>query len=237
MNIDFAFETNTGHVRASNQDTVGCFPEHGLFLVADGMGGHQHGERASRMAIEEILKHYAPATNGADGQRLVSAIEKANQSIHSAGASATGRKSMGTTIVALAIDSTTGAAAWAHVGDSRLYRHRSGTLELLTADHTRHGFPYREQGPTPIDLTHTNQLMAALGIAPTVQVSTGGEPLAVGDRLLLCSDGVSGMLPPEAIRTFLGNQEDAGATASRLIASSLQAGGRDNATAIVLQID
>ena len=237
MNIDFASETHTGHVRASNQDSVGCFPEIGLFLIADGMGGHAHGEKASRMAIEEIPRHCRTRGGPLNAEALTEAIQEANATIHAAGASAMGRKSMGTTIVALSVDKNTGQAEWAHVGDSRLYRCRAGMLELLTADHTRYGFPYRDEPLKPIELPHTNQLMAALGISAEVRISTGKSALLSGDTFLLCSDGVSGMLPPEAIRTFLGNHEGSAPTAARLIASSLQAGGRDNATAIVIDIE
>lgn len=237
MNVDFASETNTGHVRASNQDSVGCFPEMGLFLVADGMGGHVHGEKASRMAIEEIPRRCRSREGRLDTAALTAAIEETNTTIHDAGASGSvGRKSMGTTIVALSLDPDVGEACWAHVGDSRLYRCREGALELLTADHTRYGFPYRDEPRTPLELPHTNQLMAALGISPAVRVSVGTSEVIAGDTFLLCSDGVSGMLPPEAIRTFLANHEGSGPTAARLIASSLQAGGRDNATAIVIDI-
>ncbi len=237
MNIDFAFESHTGHVRASNQDSVGCFPERGLFIIADGMGGHQDGEKASQMAVQEILGNYPPTPDPFDVESLALAIREANARIHAAGASAAGRRSMGTTVVALALDVATGSAAWAHVGDSRLYRYRSGVLELLTADDTQYGFPYRESGSPPIHLTHTNQLMGALGISASVRVNTAEQSLASGDIFLLCSDGVSGMLPPEAIRTFLGNHEGPAETTARLITSSLQAGGRDNASAIVVHIE
>ena len=201
------------------------------------MGGHAHGEMASRIAVEEIPRRIR-AADGLEGNALLgTAVEETNAVIHAAGTPTIGRKSMGTTVVALLLDPTTRQARWAHVGDSRLYRCREGVLELLTADHTRFGYPYRDKRRPPVDLPHTNQLMGALGILASVGVSLGESPLLPGDTFLLCSDGISGMLPPEAIRTFLRDEENPSRTADHLIASALQAGGRDNATVIVIDID
>ena len=128
-------KTEIGLVRSSNQDAVGCFPEHGLFVVADGMGGHANGELASRMAVDSLRDHVEsyPAPGPAE---LAVAVQEANARIFDAGhrERSSGLPAMGTTIVALALGQR---AAWAHVGDSRLYRFRGGELTLLTADDTR----------------------------------------------------------------------------------------------------
>lgn len=249
MLIDFAACTHTGHVRNSNQDASGCFPEIGLFLVADGMGGHADGERASRMAVDRIPAHFkamraegipeelASDVSASDEilRALEGAIRATNAEIFTAGAVEGGHLQMGTTAVALLLDTERGQVRWAHAGDSRLYRMREGGLELLTTDHTRFGQAYEGLRQPPVELPHTNQLLSAVGVSRHLVVSVAQDDCRSGDRFLLCSDGISSMVSAAGVHAFLGNEDDAARTAERLVESALRAGGRDNATALVLQ--
>jgi serine/threonine protein phosphatase PrpC len=251
--------SNIGLVRKSNQDSIGCFPDLRLFVVADGMGGRSEGEVASRLAVDTLRESLARVEGGWSWRRLLSignsggghtpiegvelqtAIGLANERIFAAGqrqtsADSSQRGSMGTTVVALLCDTAARRAHWAHVGDSRLYRTRDGAVELLTADHTLPGEPYWEAGTVPTDLPHTNRLVRALGIGPDVEVAVGSDALQPGDLFLLCSDGVSGMVAPEDLRAQLMSVAALDTAGDALIARALDGGGRDNASALLVRV-
>lgn len=263
MSLESWADSHIGLVRKSNQDTVGCFPEIGLFVVADGMGGRSEGEMASRLAVDTIRDAMARELSGAArtavepperpgfwrtlmGERpapeepspnLAGAVTLANQRVHAAGHSQpkSPRGSMGTTVVVLVCAPQRRQVYWAHVGDSRLYRVRDGALELLTADHTMFGEAFWEQHIVPLDLPHTNRLVRAIGIEPTVEVTRGEDELRPGDLFLLCSDGVSGMVTPTDLRQQLLDAQPLRDTGEALIRLALAAGGRDNASAILVR--
>ena len=138
--------------------------------------------------------------------------------------------------MALRLSQATRTASWAHVGDSRLYRARNGQVELLTADDTLPGAPYRGGTSVPLDLPHTNQLVQALGTTPEVEPSLGQSAVEVGDLYLLCSDGVSGMLAPEVLERELNSPSDVEEKTRNLIRLALEAAGRDNASAILVRV-
>jgi PPM family protein phosphatase len=258
MKLEAWSDSNIGLVRKSNQDSVGCFPALQVFVVADGMGGRSEGEVASRLAVETLRESLAP--DGGRGERarfwhtllgikddapdvpaLRAAIELANQRIYAAGqrqvsTESTQRGSMGTTVVVLLCDLEARRAHWAHVGDSRLYRVRSGTVELLTADHTLFGEAYWDAATVPTELPHTNRLVRALGIAPEVEVATRSSELLSGDLFLLCSDGVSGMIRPDALRAQLLTAAALEEVGGSLIARALDGGGKDNASALLVRV-
>ncbi|MEW6271523.1 MAG: protein phosphatase 2C domain-containing protein [Thermodesulfobacteriota bacterium] len=275
MRFESWSKTDVGLVRETNQDHVGCYPELGLFVVADGMGGHADGEIASRIAVETLRDAYAgsdetqpgrtmptlPAmpsgplawlarftrgraerrddadTGERDVARLEAAVQDANRRIfdlgHEGGGPAT--RAMGTTVIALVAPPSQRRVAWAHVGDSRLYRLRDGALELLTADHTRFGEPYRTAGAVPLDLPHTNQLVLALGVERSVPVAVGSDVVRPGDVFLLASDGVTGLVAPERIVQILRDMRSPAEAGEELMRLALEAGGTDNATAVVLR--
>lgn len=282
MRFESWSKSDVGLVRESNQDHVGCFPDLGLYVVADGMGGHADGEIASGMAVESLREAYdreddtqpgrsqAPAPAGGGGpmswlvrlgllrasedggagrptddaelvqrevRRLASAVEDANRRIFQRGHQAGGSiaRAMGTTVIAVVVQQWSGRLAWAHVGDSRLYRLRAGELTLLTADHTRYGEPYRQKRPVPLDLPHTNQLTSALGVSPDVGVESGSTDLAVGDVYLLSSDGVTGLVPPEQIAEVLARRS-ASEIGEELLRRALARGGTDNASVVVVRV-
>jgi serine/threonine protein phosphatase PrpC len=226
-------KTEIGLVRSSNQDAVGCFPEQGLFVVADGMGGHANGELASRMAVDFLRGHVEsrPDPGPAD---LAAAVQEANAQIFDAGHRdrTSGLPAMGTTVVVLALGRR---AAWAHVGDSRLYRWRGDELTLLTADDTRFGRQIAVGGPVPLDLPHTNELLCALGVERQVNTSIGESNLQPGDVFLLCSDGVSGLVSAEDIRNHLRDLRDPALTGEALLDLAMDAGGTDNASVVLIQ--
>jgi serine/threonine protein phosphatase PrpC len=261
MNLEAWAGSNIGRVRKSNQDSVGCFPELRLFVVADGMGGRAEGEVASRMAVDTLRESLAPGDTPAIGQRwwralvghpadterpsdgpdLRVAIALANQRIYAAGQRQTSedssqRGSMGTTVVALVCELEAPRGHWAHVGDSRLYRARDGEVALLTADHTLFGEAYWDAPTVPTDLPHTNRLVRALGIGPTVEVALHAAELRAGDLFLLCSDGVSGMMPADDLRRHLLAGGPLAQIGDRLIEGALAGGGKDNASALLVRV-
>jgi protein phosphatase len=168
---------------------------------------------------------------------LRAAVELANVRIFEAGqqSQAANHQSMGTTVVALAFALEDRCVHWAYVGDSRLYRVRNQDLVLLTADHTMIGEAFWDRETIPSDLPHTNRLVRALGIGPTVEVSTGSEAIEVNDLFLLCSDGVSGMMKPEVLREQLIANQDLERAGAALIQQALEGGGKDNASALLVR--
>lgn len=237
MRLECYARTETGSVRPTNQDAVGCFPDLGLFAVADGMGGHESGEVASKLAIESLHGSFVASKERSQPARLLKAVGESNQAIFDAGRQ-DGRVSsrpMGTTVVAMSLHLSPKRIAWAYVGDSRLYRFRKGQLSLLTADHTRFGGKYAKSDAIPLDLPHTNELLAALGIEADVQPGAGSDTWHNGDVYLLCSDGISGMIAPEQIETELSQSVSVDEIGAGLVARALEAGGSDNASVVLVR--
>ena len=271
MRFESWSKTDIGLVRESNQDHVGCFPDLGLFIVADGMGGHADGEIASHMAVDILYAAYAREDDTQPGRtllpvsrprswlarlgfggttvardqemakrevaRIAGAVEEANRQIFARGHADGGpvARAMGTTVIAVVLHEWSKRIAWAHVGDSRLYRLRGGKLELLTADHTRFGERYRAGGVVPLDLPHTNQLTSALGVGPEVVVAAGSDVVERGDVFMLSSDGVSGLLTAEQIAQVLAEQPSPREMGEELLRLALGRGGSDNATVVVVR--
>ncbi|MDG2306328.1 MAG: protein phosphatase 2C domain-containing protein [Candidatus Binatia bacterium] len=237
MQLECYARTETGRVRPTNQDAIGCFPDIGLFAVADGMGGHEAGEVASRMAVENLHSSFAgnPATE--HGDRLAHAIAQSNEAIFAAGrpGGKTSSRPMGTTVVALSLSMAPRRANWAYVGDSRLYVCRKGELRLLTADHTRFGGKFSKSGEIPLDVAHTNELLAALGIESRVQLGSGSDSWRNDDVYLLCSDGISGLVTPEQIREGLSQSAPVDEIGARLVDQAIDAGGSDNASVVLVR--
>ena len=261
MQLESWARSEIGLIRKSNQDAVGVYLDLGVFILADGMGGHASGEVASRLAVDAI--HDALRRSGIDntsssslGARMArvfgrppaavdtqaalrAALEHANSTIVQAGTKLPGgpsQRSMGSTAVVLIIATHDAHAAFAHVGDSRLYRLRSDELVLLTADDTLPGDQYRGQATIPTDLPHTNVLLQALGTDATVDVTVGTVAIQPRDLFLLCSDGVSGMVSAAFIQETLQTAPTLEAAGQALIRGALDAGGRDNASLILVRV-
>ncbi len=208
-----------------------------LLVVADGMGGHEAGEVASRMAVETVRTFYF-AHDGAPEDALKTAFTEANRAIWAASRTHAALNGMGTTCTALAVVGDRAFAA--HVGDSRLYLIRAGRLYLMTEDDSevmelaRRGLLTREEARAH---PNKNVITRALGTKPDVAVHVWDKPLRVhsGDRFLVCSDGLHDLIADEEIRDIiLSNQtEDAG---WKLVALARERGGFDNITAGVLHL-
>jgi len=232
--------TDVGRVRSSNQDAWGEFEDADglrLLVVADGMGGHRGGEAASRIAVETIGSVFRRTGDGAE-QRLRQAFEEANQEVHRRAQEEPSLAGMGTTGVALLLDGGAGAFV-AHVGDSRAYRLRAGRLERLTADHSlvaelqRRGLLSEEEAATH---PRRNEILRSLGIASDVEVDVAALDVEAGDRFLLCSDGLCGVVPEPEIAQVLAGSEPPEA-ARRLVELANAHGGPDNVTVAIAWLE
>ncbi len=202
--LRMACGTDVGAVRKTNQDCVAIFPEMNLVVVADGIGGHNAGEVASRIAIEAIRDAMRV------GAYLQEAVVQANGKVFQQSQTSEAQSGMGTTLVACQYDGL--IATIANVGDSRLYRQRAGVLSQRTRDQTvaQEMKDARLQGESDILRTskYEHVLTQALGIQDTVTPVITKEVFKPGDMHLLCSDGLSGAIEDELINQFLLTQTD-----------------------------
>jgi PPM family protein phosphatase len=237
MAIEAAGHTCQGRQRDNNEDSYAIAPDLGLFLVADGIGGHARGEVASTMAIELVRQTFehpfsTELCQPASLPLLVHAIEGANRAIYRAGRADRG---MGTTIAAVHVHP--GGVSIAHVGDSRIYRLRDGRLERLTEDHSYTNECLRMGGELeglPV-AEHGHKLARSLGGRFTVEVDARAEDARPGDVLLLCSDGVSGMLDDAEIAAVLVEHHDLDAAALALIERAEENGAHDDLTCVLVR--
>ncbi|HEX6229088.1 MAG TPA: Stp1/IreP family PP2C-type Ser/Thr phosphatase [Solirubrobacterales bacterium] len=232
---DQAFRTDTGRQRSANEDAY--FVRSPIFVVADGMGGAQAGEVASRAAAEAFDRDLPDAP---PEQILRETIETANQKIHELASSDPTRAGMGTTITAAIVDAGSEEVSIGHVGDSRAYRLRDGHLERLTRDHSLVEEMRRKGQITDAqaeDHPQRSIITRALGPEPEVEVDVQTVPAAPGDVFLLCSDGLTTMIDEERIAHTLsaaGTMNDAVRT---LVDAANRAGGRDNITALAFRLE
>ncbi|UVT17334.1 MAG: Stp1/IreP family PP2C-type Ser/Thr phosphatase [Nitrospira sp.] len=234
-----------GLVRTMNQDAYAIIDHLGIWAVADGMGGHAGGEIAAQVAIATIQAQAASASDLLrNGQVpptdvLTDLISRAHEAILDRAKSKSKLKGMGTTIVLLAIVPTqTPVAYLAHVGDSRAYRFRSGTLTPLTKDHSVIE-KYLERGIlTPQSAkTHPERhvLTRALGVSAAANPTIAAFPILDEDLVLLCSDGLTKMLEDEDIQRVLADGDiDPAQVCERLVTAALDRGGEDNVTVVVV---
>jgi protein phosphatase len=236
-------KTDKGLVRKENED-VFCVEENlGLLAVADGMGGHASGEVASKMAMD-VLKDYLqegkePLPDEGDSgysestKRMVSGVKLANQRIHHASKSKPLWNGMGTTLTAVLLNGN--KLGIAHVGDSRVYLIRGGIIEQITDDHTvvseqvAKGLMTQEEAA---ESTMRHILTRALGIAPEVEVDSDELTVSGGDRLVLCSDGLSELVSDDEILSAVLSSRRPEIFCDRLIDLAKQNGGDDNITVI-----
>ncbi len=234
MRTTWGSATDRGRVRALNEDALLAHPP--VFLVADGMGGHEAGDVASRLAVEEFAR--LAGLTSVDPSDLHACFRRAAQRIRSTFE----RREGGTTVAGVALGEHDGTAHWLvfNVGDSRVYRWAAGELAQLTVDHSvvqelvDSGTLSRaaaERHPERHVLTR------ALGTGADPEPDYWMLPAQPGDRLLVCSDGVSGELTPADVAAVLAGTPGAGAAAAELVRRAVEAGGRDNATAVVVDAD
>jgi protein phosphatase len=233
--------TDVGVVRRINQDAFGRFDDDDrreiLLVVADGLGGHQGGEVASQMAVDLIGRHMQES-EGEAAERLTRAIQDANAAIFEAAREDEALSGMGTTVVCLLLCED-GRSHIAHVGDSRLYRLRTGSIRSMTDDHSLVATLVREGVLTPEEAQEDprrNQILRALGVQEELEVELGTLDLEPGDVYVLCSDGLHGMIEDHEIHRIGRRSIRPEAVAEELISAANAAGGADNVTCIVAQI-
>ena len=250
IHLDVAAWTDKGRVRPINEDSYRISPDQGLFVLSDGMGGAAKGEVASEMAVEAVTRSlrdngatalplfssYGESSNGMNS--LVRAIELANREIHEHGMREPVCRGMGSTIVAARICGT--RLSLAHVGDSRAYLFRADSLQQLTSDHSfvaeqvRHGLMSHQQAAVS---ELQSVLTRALGTEERVSVDADEIELFWGDSLLLCSDGLTRMVPENEIAAILAQIPSVRIAAERLVSRANEHGGEDNITVIVIRVN
>jgi protein phosphatase len=251
--LSSAFATHPGLRRPGNEDAFCVRPDLGLYLVADGMGGHAAGEVASRLAVD-VIEAFIGETRDADlnrtwpfpydtnlsldGNRLKAAFRLANRRLAAAMAGDDALRGMATTAAAILIGRK--APVVAHVGDSRVYLWRDGQLRQLTQDHSWVGEQVRAGMLSDADARRhpwRNVVTRALAGGDDPEVEVSETELAAGDRLLLCSDGLSAVVAQERLEAIFAERRSLDETCQTLIEAPNDAGGPDNITAVVLNVD
>jgi PPM family protein phosphatase len=221
-------------VRAGNEDAYLVAPP--LYVVADGMGGHRGGEVAARLAVTTLSTRESEIAAG-DTTALMEAMREANGIILRSSQEDDRLRGMATTCTAAVVRGR--VARIAHIGDSRAYLFHEGRLTQLTDDHSVVAQLVREGYLTPEEASihpRRNVIMRALGSIDEVDIDTTEAILDAGDRLVLCSDGLTNCLDDAAIAALLGDGRDAQAAALRLIERANAAGGPDNITVVVVDV-
>ncbi|MRG90802.1 SpoIIE family protein phosphatase [Polyangium spumosum] len=233
--VSAAGQTDKGQKRKNNEDSYVVVDEHGLFVVADGMGGYAGGEIASALTVEVIEKAFktqtfeGPAYDNVPrrGSELARSIQMANKAVFEKAGADPMLKGMGTTVVAARFSLNKQRLYLGHVGDSRCYRLREGKLEQITTDHTMAALGFT--GPA-----FAHRLNRAVGTQPSVEIDLIiGRPRP-DDAYLLCSDGLSKMVPDEELRQILVETKHPQQAIDKLIARANEKGGHDNITAILV---
>ena len=228
----YGSRTDVGLVRDHNEDSLAVNPP--LYAVADGMGGHAAGEVASEIAIQTLVAN-APET--ADGDDLARAVVAANHAVIRAAAEGIGRKGMGTTMTCAMLSGK--RLVVAQVGDSRAYLLHEGGLQRITRDHSLMA-DLIESGQITVEEARVHPqrsvITRALGSDPSTLPDIYEMNVAPGDRLLLCSDGLSGMVDDSLLESVLERVKDPQRCAASLVNEAITAGGYDNVTAVVVDV-
>jgi len=245
MRFSHAGASDVGRKRTHNEDAYLLLPEESLYCVADGMGGHASGEVAARIAVEEMAEFFRLTGRDEDAtwpykldpqrtydeNRLVTGVKLANLRIHERARTDERLHGMGTTIVAAAFPREGTSALIGHVGDSRAYHFRRGDLRQLTEDHSLLAEHMKAHALSPAEVRafpHKNVILRALGMKPLVEVDVLRVPLELSDVLLLCSDGLSSMVPDDRIAEILrGVHGDLRRAVTELVDAANAAGGTD----------
>ncbi|MDQ4095611.1 MAG: Stp1/IreP family PP2C-type Ser/Thr phosphatase [Actinomycetota bacterium] len=234
MNISVGAQSDVGRVREGNEDSY--LVHEPLFVVADGMGGHLAGDVASSTAVDVILNN-SDTASASDPQSLAELIRSANAAIWEKATNDPSLRGMGTTCTLVLLNEN--RAHIAHVGDSRAYLLRDGSLRQVTEDHTLVARMVKEGRLQPEEAEHHPQrsiITRALGVDADVEVDLDSLDLQAGDRLLLCSDGLSGMIDHSSIESALQDHDDPQDAAEELIRRANAAGGEDNITVVIIDV-
>lgn len=237
--LEVALLTDVGQMRPMNEDSGIAIPlpEGGLFVVADGMGGHNAGDVASQMAVRLLQEHYLAHHKGDVPSRLVKTLEEVNKQVY-AEASRPDRRGMGTTVTALAVDGPN--ALIVNVGDSRIYLLRGGSLSQLTRDHSWVAEQQR-RGLLSEDEARNHRwrsvISNALGSTADLKLDLSGLKLEPGDLFLLCSDGLTGVLEDSQLAPFLLADLPLERKVRNLVDAANAGGGPDNITALLVKVE
>ncbi len=251
MKIRYAGSTHVGMKRSHNEDNFFLLAEENLYIVADGMGGHASGEVASQIAVETLANFFIDTSRDKeitwpfkedrsltyDENRLVTGVKLANRRVFETAQSDPRYRGMGTTIVALVCGST--GAYMCHVGDSRGYLVHNGAIKQLTEDHSLLNDYLKVHKLTDEEIEHfphKNVIVRALGMKETVVVDIFRLEPKPGEVYILCSDGLSGMVPdPALLETVQEGGRDLEKTCQALIARANANGGIDNITVVLVE--
>ena len=234
LRLTWGGATDQGRIRANNQDAM--YADSGLFVVADGMGGHQGGEVAANLAVRTLTN-----AERSDREQLREAVAEANRVVHQTALEEAELHGMGTTLTTLAVsqEANTHQFVILNVGDSRVYRHRDGQLEQLTEDHSyvaelvRRGELDDEAAQAH---PYRNMLTRAIGVHAEVEIDEWLLEPVSGDRFMLCSDGLTNELADVEIAEQLGFDKDPSTTAKALVGLANKRGGRDNSTVLIVDV-
>jgi serine/threonine protein phosphatase PrpC len=223
--------------RTTNEDAFLVDPDRGLFVVADGMGGHNAGEVASSLAVKTIGEFLVDGTP-ASLNVLDEALRLANDHILTVAAEKPDYTGMGTTVAAVYVRDR--EAVYAHAGDSRVYLWHKGELKLLTRDDSwvvaaMNGVSDDAREMEQHPMRHV--LTKVVGLRPELQPSVAECPFVAGDVLLICSDGVHGSVPDEKLERLLGSRKPIATLAESVVREALSHGATDNVTAVVIRRD
>ncbi|MBU1218739.1 Stp1/IreP family PP2C-type Ser/Thr phosphatase [Myxococcota bacterium] len=253
MRIRYVAKTDVGMKRNHNEDYFSLLEEEQLFIVCDGMGGHASGEVASRMAAETVTEFFKYSRADQDAtwpykmdstksyaeNRLAVGIKMANFKIFQSQATEAKYKGMGTTIVSIQVLGD--SLLVGHVGDSRGYRLRGGTLEQITVDHSLlEEYKQAKKDITEEELRnfpHKNVITRALGMRENVQVDVQKIKIEPGDMYLLCSDGLSGMITDKGMEEIMKSSDNLEKVIHALLDKANENGGNDNITCVILKFE
>ncbi len=245
--------TDVGRKRDHNEDNFYLHKEDNLFIVADGMGGHEAGEVASQIVVEAIKDFFIRTGNDRDAtwpykmykdksyeeNRLIVAVQEGNKKVNDLSIKKFGKKAkhgMGTTVTACLFVNGGVYSAW--VGDSRIYRLRNKKLEQISEDHSLLNEMIKKNDMTEEEIEnfpHKNVILRAIGLKPEVEVEVRFEKLEDGDIYLLCSDGLSGEITDPDMEEIMNASEDIEEINRVLIATANKNGGKDNITSALIK--
>ena len=242
MKMRVAQKTDVGRVREDNQDDLGwvSLPGAEVFVVADGIGGEAGGRTAASMTVSAVQEVFERSSKPSP-DLLKTAAEEANRRVYELGSSGDPKfHRMGTTVVILLIMGK--RAYWAHAGDSRLYLWRDDALQRLTKDHTQVQFMVDHGVITPEEAQghpDSNIVTRSVGSGSTIVPSIKLEPMEIfpGDRFLMCTDGLCGLVSDPELEVILAENEEPGRTCYRLVSMALDKGGYDNITVQLISFD
>lgn len=241
--VQIGFKCSKGIVRKNNEDACFVIPSHDVYIVADGVGGNNSGEIASRTAVSDIAGYVTENDISAcQGPEeifgfLSEAVRTANENVYKAGMDEEQNRGMATTVVLTYIRDM--KAYVANVGDSRAYLFRNGNLKRITSDHTYVNELIKKGVITEDEAEHHQQknvITKALGAEYYVEPDFYQVKLKEGDVLLLCSDGLYGEVKESAIAGYIDGAENMNELCTQLVDEAIKAGGRDNITVVCLRI-